>query len=142
MERRDAVDGLVAEEEPHDERRRHGRDDGRPEQRHRERPDDDLEHEERRGDRRVVGARDARRHAAGRQDAHALGRDLPSPDERRRERGADLDDRTLAALRSAGRDDGDRRRDAAERLPQPHAAASERDDLDHLGDAVRAARLR
>ena len=72
-----------------------GRDDGGSEERHREGADDDLQDEQRRRDRRVVGAGHARRHAARRQDPHPLGRDLEQPGQRRRERGADLDDRTL-----------------------------------------------
>ena len=109
------VHGLVAEEETDEDRREHRRDDGGAEDRHRERADHDFEHEERRGDRRVVRAGDAGRHAARRQDPDSLRGELQPPRERRGHRGADLDDRSLASLGAARRDDGDRGEDARDR---------------------------
>ena len=139
-ERGDAVDRLIAEDEPHEDRREDGRDDGRAEERHRKGADDHLEHEERRGDRRVVRAGDPGRHAAGRQDPDALGRELQPAREPRGHRRADLDDRALASFRPSRRDDRDRGEHSRDRGTHAHAPPTQGNHLDHLGDPVRLSR--
>ena len=101
-------------------------------------PDDDLEDEERGGDRRVVGAGHAGRHAAGRQDPNAFGRDLQAAargTRRRPRRSGWSGPRAPPSPRVEMTAIEDGR--AAERRPQPDGAPAQGDGLDELRDPAR-----
>src|SRR5262249_62181986 len=106
----------------------------------REAAEEDLEAEERRADRHVVGGGDARGGAGGDEEPLVIGGELEALGEVAAGGGAALDEGALATERGAHAD-GDERDDAAdERVLQAQVAAAHPDRLDDAGGAVAAER--
>src|SRR5262249_48258140 len=100
----------------------------------------DLEAEQRRADRHVVGGGDTRGGAGGDEEPLVVGRDLEALGEVAAGGGAALDERALAAERGAHADGDDRDDAADQRAAEGEMARLDPDRLDDAGGAVAAER--
>ena len=131
-----AVKRPAAQRQPRERGGDYGRDDHGEDHVERDEPGDDLEHEQHRGDGRVVRGGEPRGRSRRDEGPGALGADAEAVARHRAGRGAELQERPLAADRSSGDERGERAQRLPQRGPGRDASPPEHDGLEDLGDAV------